>query len=129
MERSRPWLRATRRQLVILIVLVLVGVFAAGYISRRWQLQAVQTEMRQWQATVVTEATRTQRLKEELQTVQSPAYLEEQARGSLGMVRPGDILVAPVAAPTPTAAPATPTPAPAARPSALQRLLDTLLGR
>jgi len=128
-QRSGPWLRATRRQLVMLILLVLLGAFGAGYVSRRWQLQAVQTEMHQWQATVAAEATRTQRLQAELQTVQSPAYLEEQARGSLGLVRPGDVLVAPVAAPTPTASLATPTPAPTANPSALQRLWDTLFRR
>ena len=129
MQKSGPWLRATRRQLVILIILVLLGAFGAGYVSRRWQLQAVQAEMHQWQATVAAEATRTQRLQAEMQTVQSPAYLEEQARGSLDMVRPGDVLVVPVAAPTPMASLATPTPAPTAKPSVLQRLLDTLLGR
>ena len=128
MDRSRPWLRATRRQLVIVIIVVLIGAFGAGYISRRWQLQAVQVEMHQWQATVAAEVTRTQRLQAELQTVQSPSYLEEQARGSLDMMRPGDIPVAPVAAPTPAAALVTPTPVPASQ-SAWQRLFAALLRR
>ena len=128
MDRSHPWLRATRSQLIIVAVVVLIGAFSAGYISRRWQLQAVQTDMHQWQATVAAETTRSQRLQAELLTVQSAAYLEEQARGSLDMIRPGDIPVAPVAAPTPTTASATPTPPPTEQPL-LQRLLDALLGR
>ncbi len=128
MTRSHPWLRATRRQLVILIVIVLIGAFGAAYLSRVWQLQAVEAELRQWQATVTAAEAHTQRLQAELARIQSPAYLEEQARDALGLARPGDILVVPVLAPTPTPL-ATPAPQPTPVRSPWQRLLDTLLGR
>ncbi len=112
MRKQFVWLRASPTQLLFLGIITVLLFFIASYIGRDLEYRAAQAELHQWEARLVAEQARGERLQQELQWVQSDAYLEEAARRELGLVRRGDTLVVPVAsAATPQATPAAAAPA------------------
>lgn len=111
MRKQLAWLRVSPTQLLFLGIITVLLFFIASYIGRDLEYRAAVAELQQWEDRLSTEQARGERLQQELEWVQSDAYLEEAARRELGLVRRGDTLVVPVnvtstpvATPTPVAA-------------------------
>ncbi len=106
MRKQLAWLRVSQTQFLFLGAITVLLFFIASYIGRDLEYRTAVAELQHWEARLATERSRGERLQQELQWVQSDAYLEEAARRELGLVRRGDTLVVPVsvAGPTPTPA-------------------------
>ena len=88
---TAPRGRITVRAVVLVVVLLVLGISAAGpvrnYLAQRdeiGQLQQRITSLEQDRA----------QLERELERIRDPDYLEQLARECLGMVRPGEIAFA-----------------------------------
>ncbi len=111
MRKQLAWLRVSPTQLLLLSIVTVLLFFIASYVGRDLEYRAAMTELQQWNDRLATEQKRGEHLQQELEWVQSDAYLEEAARRELGLVRRGDTLVVPVSAASTPAV----TPTPAAR--------------
>jgi cell division protein FtsB len=111
MRKQLAWLRVSSTQLLFLGVIAVLLFFIASYIGRDLEYRAAVAELQWWEARVSAEQARGALLQQELEWVQSDAYLEEAARRELGWVRRGDTLVVPVSVAGTPVAPSTPAPA------------------
>ena len=87
-RRSRPTAGAA-----LLAVIVVGLLFAATIPLRSYLAQRTMLDRAQRQAQVL--ESQNVRLRQQVQQLNDPAYLERTARECLGMVRPGDILFTP----------------------------------
>ncbi|QLQ05817.1 MAG: septum formation initiator family protein [Anaerolineae bacterium] len=97
--------------------------------GRDLEYRAAMTELQQWNDRLATEQKRGEHLQQELEWVQSDAYLEEAARRELGLVRRGDTLVVPVSAASTPAVTPTPAARGRSRPATLAILARSLSAR
>lgn len=110
----RLWLSGPQ---LIIIVVLLVGLFLTADFNRRLALnQSIVADEEALRQKVATAQAYQAELLAQIEAVQSDAYVERWARYEAKMVKPGEVLVVPLALPpTPEAVPTplpTPTPAP-----------------
>jgi cell division protein DivIC len=100
-------------QILLLLVLTVALYFAAAFAGELIASQRIATQVRSISLDIDRLKGDNARLKAQVAEAQTDAYLEREARDRLGLVRPGDVPVVVVNAPTP--APPAPSPASAPR--------------
>ncbi|BAF58369.1 hypothetical membrane protein [Pelotomaculum thermopropionicum SI] len=103
-EREVPERRTARRRsfnfsrsrLPALVALLLLGYLAITFSSQFSRLSVLQKNVDSIQQEVQELKQKNAALREELQMVQSDAYIEKTAREKLGLVKPGETRVVPV---------------------------------
>ncbi|NPV74481.1 MAG: septum formation initiator family protein [Pelotomaculum sp.] len=103
-EREVPERRTARRRsfnfsrsrLPALVALLLLGYLAITFSSQFGRLSVLQKNVDSIQQEVQELKQKNAALREELQMVQSDAYIEKTAREKLGLVKPGETRVVPV---------------------------------
>lgn len=132
-ERPDPPIRiripASRGGVAWLAVLVIIGSFLAVQVGREvYQAWAIGQEADAVRAEILAMEARNQALREELEYVQSDAYIAAEARKTLNLGLPGEqVLIIPPGAEAPMPEPAAET-APQPRPL-LQQWLELFFGR
>lgn len=89
---SRP--TQVRNQIFLAILVALLLFFVASYIDLVLQYGALRDEIAQATAELQNANEKSVRLEKQLQYVQTDAYKETIAREQLGLIRPGDVVVA-----------------------------------
>lgn len=98
--------RITSQLMLVFLIVALVG-FLGLFLWQSLQIQKVQAEFERKQADLIALQERNNQLQEHLDFHKGPGhllYVEKVAREALGMVKPGETLVLPVAENAPTVA-------------------------
>lgn len=88
-----------KNKLPLIVLILLLGYVTFSFGSKFNNLYAMQQDVLQIQQQVDKLEQRNARLREELEMVQSDAYVEKVAREKLGLVKSGEVRVVPVEKP------------------------------
>jgi len=101
-------------QVLLLLVLTVALYFVAGFSGQIYQTRQIAQQTRDLRAQIKHLQSEHATLTQAVSQAGTPAFVEQQARDQLGMIRPGDVPVVIVNAPKPTppASPTAPAPAP-----------------
>lgn len=98
--------RRRNPRLLLLLLVALCVVFAAGYFERLARLEQARQDITTMRHQVAASRQRHANLQAELERVQDPYYLALLARDDIGLVQEGDLPVVVYEGPTPTPSPA-----------------------
>ena len=98
--------RRRNPRLLLLLLVALCVVFAAGYFERLARLEQTRQDITTMRQQVAASRQRHANLQAELERVQDPYYLALLARDDIGLVQEGDLPVVVYEGPTPTPSPA-----------------------
>ncbi|MGH2363488.1 MAG: septum formation initiator family protein [Chloroflexota bacterium] len=101
-------------QVVLLLVLTVALYFVTGFGGQIYQTRQIAQQTHDLEAQITQLQVQHDSLTQAVREAGTPAFVEQQARDQLGMIRPGDIPVVIVNAPkvAPAALPPAPAPAP-----------------
>ncbi len=94
--RQRKSFNLTRSKLPTLIVVLLLSYLAVSFSSQFSRLSNMQRDVNSIQQQVQELKQKNASLREELQLVQSEAYIEKTAREKIGLIMPGETRVVPI---------------------------------
>lgn len=89
-------------QILLLLVLTVALYFAAAFAGELIASQRISSQVQSISLDIARLKTDNERLKSQVAEAKTDAFVEQEARDRLGLVRPGDIPVVVVNAPTPT---------------------------
>src|SRR5581483_1854004 len=99
-------------QILLLLVLTVALYFAAAFAGELIASQRIDREVNSLTQDIGRLRADNQRLTADVAQARSDAFVEQEARDRLGLVRPGDVPVVVVNAPAPAPPPPPPAPAP-----------------
>jgi cell division protein FtsB len=82
-----------RPRLILILLLALCAVFVYSYTSRLQEKAEVEAQIVVMQANIDMARNRQVKLKEELEFVRSPEFLDQKARDEFGLAKPGDTVI------------------------------------
>lgn len=97
--------RRRNPRFLILLLVLLCGLFVAGYVERLSRLEATRQQVEGFSEQVAISRQRNANLQEELNRVQDPNYLALRARDDIGLAPEGELPVVIYDGPQPTETP------------------------
>jgi cell division protein FtsB len=86
--------RRRNPRFLILLLVLLCGLFVAGYVERLSRLEAMQAQVEAVKQQIVDSQQRNAYLSEELLRVEDPSYLALRARNDIGLAPEGEVPIA-----------------------------------
>ncbi|MGM0446022.1 MAG: FtsB family cell division protein [Bacillota bacterium] len=84
------------KKAMILLLIVVILIFSVRLFINMRKVNQMEERLDQLSQEYEEKIEQNQQLKEEIDRVKSPAYIEKVAREELGLVKPGEILLIPV---------------------------------
>ena len=84
------------KKAMILLLIIVIVIFSFRLFINMRKVNEMEERLDRLSQEYEEEIERNQKLKEEIERVKSPAYIEKVAREELGLVKPGEILLIPV---------------------------------
>ena len=84
------------KKAMILLLIIVIVIFSFRLIINMRKVNEMEERLNRLTQEYQEEIEQNQKLKEEIERVKSPAYIEKVAREELGLVKPGEILLIPV---------------------------------
>ena len=84
------------KKAMILLLIIVIVIFSFRLFINMRKVNEMEKRLNRLSQEYEEEIEQNQKLKEEIERVKSPAYIEKVAREELGLVKPGEILLIPV---------------------------------
>ena len=94
-QQKQVSLRLTKNKIPLIVGIIIVVYLGLSLINQFNKLQVMHSDLDLMQKEINTLKTKNSSLREELNKVQSNAYIEQMAREKLGLVKPGEKRIVP----------------------------------